>query len=178
MSISVWSWREWRVGEIPGVVLEIGAGSGANLSRYRRAARVFAIEPDAASAQQAQVAAAHCALPVSVKIAVAEHLPIASASIDHVVSSLVFCSVQDQRQALREIRRVLRPNGVLSMIEHVRPQTSALAIAADAVTPYWQRIAHNCHLNRPTVEVLRGEKWDVRVLQRRGVFVHLEARPI
>ncbi|MFZ1769673.1 MAG: class I SAM-dependent methyltransferase, partial [Caldilinea sp.] len=115
---------------------------------------------------------------VSVKIAVAEHLPIASASIDHVVSSLVFCSVQDQRQTLREIRRVLRPNGVLSMIEHVRPQTSALAIAADAVTPYWQRIAHNCHLNRPTVEVLRGEKWDVRVLQRRGVFVHLEARPI
>jgi hypothetical protein len=71
---------------------------------------------------------------------------------------------------------VLKPNGVLAMVEHVRPQTPFLAGAADAATPYWRGIAHNCHLNRPTVEVLRAEKWDVHILQRRGVFVHLEAR--
>jgi len=173
----VWKWRERLVGEIDGVVLEIGVGGGANLLRYRRAAAVFAIEPNHASAQRAHATAQRCAIPMSVKIAVAEELPLADASVDHVVSSLVFCSVSDQRCALREIRRVLRPSGVLHMLEHVRPQESLWAAAASTVTPYWSRIAHNCHLDRPTLDVLRAEGWRVRVLQRLGVFVRIEARP-
>lgn len=169
-------WRKRLVSEIDGVVLEIGVGSGANLPHYRRAAAVFAIEPNQASAQRAHSTALRCAIPMSVKIAVAEELPFADASIDHVVSSLVFCSVGDQHRALREIRRVLRPSGVLHMVEHIRPQEPLLAAAASAITPYWSRIAHNCHLDRPTLEVLRNEGWHVRVLQRLGVFVRIEAR--
>jgi ubiquinone/menaquinone biosynthesis C-methylase UbiE len=169
-------WRKRLVSEIDGVVLEIGVGSGANLPYYRRAAAVFAIEPNQSSAQRAHSTALRCAIPMSVKIGVAEELPFADASIDHVVSSLVFCSVGDQYRALREIRRVLRPSGVLHMVEHIRPQEPLLAAAASAITPYWSRIAHNCHLDRPTLEVLRNEGWHVRVLQRLGVFVRIEAR--
>ena len=169
-------WREQLVGELDGVVLEIGVGGGANLPRYRRAAAIFAIEPNHASAQQAHLTAQRCAIPISVKVAVAEELPFADASVDHVVSSLVFCSVADQRRALREIRRVLRPSGVLHMLEHVRPAEPLLAAAASSVTPYWSRIAHNCHLDRPTLDVLRSEGWRVRVLRRLGVFVRIEAR--
>lgn len=170
-------WRERLVGEIDGVVLEIGVGSGANLPRYRRAAAVFAIEPNQSSAQRAYITALRCAIPISVKIAVAEELPLANASVDHVVSSLVFCSVGDQHSALREIRRVLRPSGVLHMLEHIRPQEPLLAAAASTLTPYWSRIAHNCHLDRPTLDVLCAEGWRVRVLQQLGVFVRIEARP-
>lgn len=173
----VLNWRERLVSDITGVVLEIGVGAGANLTRYRRAAAVVALEPDPVRAHRAQAAAGRSALPISIKIGVAEALPLAQASVDHVVSSLVFCSVSDQRLALREIRRVLKPSGVLTMLEHVRPQTPALAVAASAVTPYWRRIAHNCHLDRPTISVLSEEGWSVRVLDRRGVFVRLEARP-
>ena len=170
-------WREQLVGEITGVVLEIGAGAGANLTRYQRATAVFALEPDPVRAWQAQAAAAHSLCPVSVKIGVAESLPLADASVDHVVSSLVFCSVTDQRLALRELRRVLKPGGVLTMLEHVCPQTPALAAVAGAVTPYWRRHAHNCHLDRPTLDVLRAEGWRVHILSRRGPFVRLDARP-
>ena len=175
--MTTWDWREWLVGEISGVVLEIGVGAGANLTRYRRASSIVAIEPNHVNAQRAHATAARCAIPVSVKIAVAEALPLAAASIDHVVSSLVFCSVTDQHSALHEIRRVLRPTGVLHMLEHVCPQTPLLAATASAVTPYWSRIAHNCHLDRPTIDVLHMEGWKVRILNRRGLFVRLEARP-
>lgn len=174
---AIFDWRTHLVGDIPGAVLEIGVGAGENLTRYRNADTILAIEPDPMRAWQAQSKAGRCAIPVSVKIAVAEHLPVASASIDHVVSSLVFCSVTDQRCALQEIRRVLKPGGVLHMLEHIRPRTPFLATTASAVTPYWQRIAHNCHLDRPTIDVLRGEGWRVRILSQRGVLVRLDAQP-
>lgn len=173
----VLNWRERLVSDITGVVLEIGVGAGANLTRYRQAAAVVALEPDPVRAYKARAAASRSTLPISIKIGVAEALPLAQASVDHVVSSLVFCSVTDPRLALREIRRVLKPGGVLTMLEHVRPQTPALAAAASAVTPYWRRIAHNCHLDRPTLAVLYAEGWRVSILDRRGVFVRLEARP-
>lgn len=174
---NVLNWRQQLVGAIDGVVLEIGVGSGANLAHYRRAATVFAIEPNHVSAQRAHNTALRCAIPMSVKIAVAEELPFADASVDHVVSSLVFCSVHNQHRALREIRRVLRPSGVLHMLEHVRPTEPLFAAVAATVTPYWSRIAHNCHLDRPTLDVLRTEGWRVHILQRFGVFVRIEARP-
>jgi G:T-mismatch repair DNA endonuclease (very short patch repair protein) len=63
------------------------------------------------------------------------------------------------------------------MLEHVCPQTPALAIVASAMTPYWRRLAHNCHLDRPTLDVLCAEGWRVRILSRRGPLVRLDAQP-
>ncbi len=94
---------------------------------------------------------------------------------DHIVSSLVFCSVTDPRAALGELRRVLKPGGVLHMVEHVRPDNMLLAAIFGAVTPYWSQLAHNCHLDRPTVELLRAEGWQVEVQRRWAVFVRLSA---
>ena len=78
-------------------------------------------------------------------------------------------------RVLGEIERVLRPGGVLWMVEHVRPQTPVLARLATFVTPGWRRIAHNCHLDRPTIETLRSVGWQVEILRRRGVLVKLKA---
>ncbi len=91
------------------------------------------------------------------------------------MSSLVFCSVADQRVAFAEVARVLRPDGVLHMIEHVRPANPILGWATAVVTPPWSRIAHNCHLDRPTLDVLAELGWTVEVLKRRSVFVKLRA---
>ena len=172
-------WRARLVEGLTGDVLEIGVGTGANLPHYRAASSVAAIEPDADRAGEAATAAAQASsllgIPVRVDVAPAEALPYPDGSFDAVVSSLVFCSVADQRQALGEVERVLRPGGVLWMVEHVRPQTPALARLATFVTPGWLRMAHNCHLDRPTVDVLRETGWQVEVLRRRGVLVKLRA---
>jgi ubiquinone/menaquinone biosynthesis C-methylase UbiE len=170
-------WRANLVRDLPGKVLEIGVGSGANLAYYRQAEHVWAIEPNEASAERARAAAQLAAVPVTVDVVPAERLPYPDAAFDHVVSSLVFCSVEDPRAALREVGRVLRPGGVLHMVEHVRPANPLFALPLQAATPLWSRIAHNCHLDRPTVDLLRAEGWGVTVHARRLIFVRLSATP-
>lgn len=171
------SWRDDLVGDLEGDILEIGVGSGPNLARYRRASRICAIEPNAQRAESAQREAARLPIPVTLKTAPAECIPFDSASFDHVVSSLVFCSVDDPVTALREIQRVLKPGGTLHMVEHVRPQNAAMGLLFHALTPFWRRLASNCHLDRPTVETVRGAGWEVEVVRRKLVFVHLRATP-
>ena len=167
-------WRKGLVQGLDGTVLEIGVGTGENLPHYRRAQHVYAIEPDPARAAEARLSAAR--VPFTVEIAPAEALPYDDATFDHVVSSLVFCSVADPQRALREIDRVLRPGGALHMVEHVRPATSVLADFFSAVTPWWSRVACNCHLDRPTIDVLQAEGWTVQVRKRRAMFVRMECR--
>jgi ubiquinone/menaquinone biosynthesis C-methylase UbiE len=174
---TLWGWRQRLVGELRGDVLEIGVGAGANLRYYGNAQRIWAIEPDPERAARAQSIAAQQRIPITVTVAPAESLPYDDAFFDVVVSSLVFCSVTDQRQVLQEIRRVLRPTGTLQMVEHVRPETPWLATLFQAITPRWRQIAHNCHLDRPTQQVLRDEGWQVQLLRRRAMFVRLQAKP-
>jgi ubiquinone/menaquinone biosynthesis C-methylase UbiE len=169
-------WRARLVADLIGDVLEIGVGAGANLPYYRQAARIWAIEPDPERAQKARTVAATCAIPITIDVAGAERLPYPDAAFDHVVSSLVFCSVADQTVALREIRRVLKPGGTLHMVEHVRPQTRWLATFFSAITPWWRQIAHNCHLDRSTIDVLQREGWHVQIHRRRAMFVRMSAK--
>jgi ubiquinone/menaquinone biosynthesis C-methylase UbiE len=169
------NWRPNLVANLGGEVLEIGCGSGANFAYYRRAARVWAIEPDAGRFAAAQKAAAAAYVPVEVRQAPAETLPFPDKAFDHVVSSLVFCSVADPRAALEEIARVLRPQGVLHMLEHVRPGFAPAAWMAATVTPAWSKLAGNCHLDRRTVDLLRQEGWEVRIRRRIGLFVRMDA---
>jgi ubiquinone/menaquinone biosynthesis C-methylase UbiE len=169
-------WRSNLVSDLAGDVLEIGVGTGENLPFYRLAHHIWAVEPDLERAAEARQRAATLAIPVTVEVAPAEALPYENARFDHVVSSLVFCSVNDQRQVLREVRRVLKPGGTVHMVEHVRPNTPVLAWLFGLLTPWWCRVAGNCHLDRPTIDVLRQEGWQVRIHKRQAMFVRMSAK--
>ncbi|MGH2660435.1 MAG: class I SAM-dependent methyltransferase [Actinomycetota bacterium] len=101
-------------GGAEGVVLEVGVGTGRNLPLYRGVARVVALEPDPVMRARAGRAARSAKVPVTVVGGDAMRLPFRDASFDTVVCSLVLCTVADPRRALGEIRRVLRPGGMLS----------------------------------------------------------------
>jgi ubiquinone/menaquinone biosynthesis C-methylase UbiE len=169
-------WRARLVQNLTGDVLEIGVGSGANLPYYYQARTVQAIEPDGARYRQALKMARHAPAPVALQQAAAEALPYPLHSFDHVVSSLVFCSVADPNLALAEIDRVLRPGGLLHMVEHVHPTNPWLAHIFNEVTPWWRQIARNCHLNRNTVQTLIHHGWELTYYRRWAFVVRVIAR--
>ena len=134
-----------------GRVLEIGAGTGANFPFYAPAVRVTAIDesPDmlAVAAQRTRIQGT-CVHLSQMDI---EALAFSAATFDTVVTSLVLCSVVDQRQALAELCRVLRkPDGRLLLLEHMRPQVRPLAWLVDLVNVPWVAVNGRCHLNRET----------------------------
>ncbi len=174
--LNFFNWRARLVGDLSGDVLEIGVGTGENLAFYRAATHVYGIEPDAERAAEARREAQDAAVPITIDVAPAEALPHADHCFDHVVSSLVFCSVADQRLALAEIARVLKPGGTLHMVEHVRPRTRPIAWLFDRLTPWWSRVENNCHLNRRTVETLRAAGWQVVVHRRIAMVVRISAQ--
>jgi SAM-dependent methyltransferase len=84
----------------------------------------------------------------------AEHLSFGDATLDTVVSTLVLCTVDAPDMALREIERVLRPDGQLLFIEHVRSDSPLLARWQDRLARPWQRFAEGCRCNRATLELM------------------------
>lgn len=141
--------RERLLGELTGDVLDIGAGTGANLPYLRCATRVVATEPDPAMRRRLTDRASRSEAPVQVDDAPAEVLPYPEASFDAVVFTLVLCTVTNPDRALAEARRVLKPDGRLIVLEHVRGHGS-LARWQDRITPLWRRMAAGCHPGRDT----------------------------
>ena len=86
---------------------------------------------------------AHAGVPVSVIAVPAERLPLADASIDHAVSTLVLCSVTDLAASLAELHRVLRPGGSLRFMEHVQTANqSATVLTPEQKTLAEQRLGY------------------------------------
>jgi len=141
--------RERLLSELTGEVLDVGAGTGANLSHLRRAARVVVTEPDPAMRLRLVEKAGRAEIPVQVDDAAAEALPYPDASFDAVLFTVVLCTVTNADRALAEARRVLKPHGRLIVLEHVRG-TGGLAHWQDRVTPLWTRAAAGCHPGRDT----------------------------
>jgi ubiquinone/menaquinone biosynthesis C-methylase UbiE len=150
-------WRRELLSEAKGEVLEIGAGTGANLTHYPSSVtRLCLAEPDPHMRSQLEHKVAAGPRKVEVVDAGAERLPFPDASFDTVVGTLVLCSVQDPAAAIAELYRVLRPGGQLIFLEHVAAQDNPGRLRWQRrFEPLWKRIAGNCHLTRETGAALR-----------------------
>ena len=146
--------RAGLVSEATGDVLEVGAGTGLNLAHYPARVRSLTLtEPDAAMLRRLARSVAVDIRPATVLRAPAEDLPFDDASFDTLVSTLVLCGVDDQRRAVREMRRVLRPGGRLLFIEHVRSADATLARRQDRIN-WLSRLATGCDCNRTTLRTV------------------------
>jgi len=133
-----------------GRVLEIGFGTGANLSHYPETVRQLEIvEPDAALNIRAQRRLAKSSREVIVHALSAEHLPFDAASFDTVVSTFTLCSIPDVDSALREVYRVLKPGGRFLFLEHGLSPEAGIARWQRRLTPLQKVIGGGCHLDRP-----------------------------
>jgi ubiquinone/menaquinone biosynthesis C-methylase UbiE len=154
-----------------GRVVEIGSGDGANLALYpAEVTSVVAVEPEPYLRAQTQRRAAEVAsrLEVEVVDAAAEQLPVADGSVDGVVASLVLCSVGDQRAALLEAFRVLRPGGQLRFYEHVAaPAGTRLAkVQRFSDATLWPLMAGGCHVGRDTATAIEAAGFVIDEIER------------
>ncbi len=132
-------------GGLPRTILEIGAGTGANLRYLGAGARVVAVEPNRHMHPRLRAAARRWGVELDLREGSAERLPLPDASVSAAISSLVLCTVPDPAAALREIRRVLRPGGRYWCVEHVRaPEGTALRALQRRVARPWRWLFEGC----------------------------------
>jgi ubiquinone/menaquinone biosynthesis C-methylase UbiE len=141
-----------------GRTLELGAGTGLNLEHYPLAVtRLVLTEPDPHMAKRlrSRLAETTPVAPAEVVEASAEELPFDDTSFDTVVSTLTLCTVGDPERAAAEAKRVLRPDGRLLFIEHVRDEEgTGRARWQDRLERPWGWVAGGCHPNRDTGQLL------------------------
>jgi ubiquinone/menaquinone biosynthesis C-methylase UbiE len=155
------------LGQARGQVLELGAGTGLNLPHYPdRLEELVLTEPSPPMVSRLEQRAKQSGIDSSVTIAEAERLPFEDDRFDTVVSTLVLCTVDEPRQAIDEIARVLRPGGKLLFLEHVRSDSRRLARWQDRLHRPWHAFAAGCNANRATVDMLRESPLRVEVVER------------
>ena len=156
--------RQNLIAEAAGRVLEIGAGTGANLAHYDSGVESLVVtDAEQPMLRRLERAARERAPGARVLQAPAEELPFEDDSFDTVVSTLVLCGV-DQPRALREARRVLRPGGRLLFLEHVRSDDPAFARFQDRMN-WLNRLVVGCDCNRSTLAAIEAEGFAVDRLE-------------
>jgi ubiquinone/menaquinone biosynthesis C-methylase UbiE len=139
-----------------GRVIEIGAGTGANLELYPEGVeRLVLTEPEEPMAKRLEHKVTAAARPAEVVRVPAERLPFEDGTFDVAVTTLALCTVEDPLAALRELRRVLEPGGRLLFLEHVRSDSTRVARWQDRIQPIWLRLGHGCNCNRDTLATIQ-----------------------
>lgn len=149
------------LGPLRGNVLEIGPGTGPNLKYFHPSVRWTGVESNPYMRGYLEREAQRVGLEVNLIDGSALEIPLPDQSVDAVVGTLVLCSVSDPLQTLREVFRVLKPDGRYYFIEHVAaaPGTRTAKVQ-DLIRPIWHCCADGCNVNRRTWETLRESPFE------------------
>jgi len=140
-----------------GRVLEVGVGSGLNLSLYSaRVTQIVGLDPSTALLSRARQAGSELTRDIELVEGSAEAIPLDDHSIDTIVTAWTLCTIPDVGRALHEMRRVLKPSGRLLFVEHGRAPEENVVRWQNRLTPLWRRIGGGCHLNRPIGDLIEA----------------------
>lgn len=150
-----------------GRVLELGAGTGLNLDLYPQSVTDLTLtEPDPHMVKQLRKRVSEAGSDAEVIEAPAEKLPFEDGSFDTVTVTLVFCTVPNPGPALKEIKRVLKPDGQFLFLEHVRSPDPSLAKWQDRFEKPWRFLGDGCHCNRDTVAAISAAGFELANVER------------
>jgi ubiquinone/menaquinone biosynthesis C-methylase UbiE len=169
--------REWVCGQAAGDVLEIGVGTGRNLPHYGEGVRLTGVELSPAMLEIARARARELGREVDLRVGDAQALELPDQSFDTVVCTLSLCTIPDDRAAVAEVRRVLRPSGRFHLLEHVRSPLLPIRVAQRLLEPLAVRFEAD-HLLREPLKHLRAEGFEVESLERSklGIVERVAAR--
>lgn len=140
-----------------GCVLEVGIGTGLNMRHYdkSRVTRIVGLDPALQLHPLARERIAAAGLEVELVGLSAERIPLPDASFDSIVCTYTLCSIPDPLAALREMHRVLKPDGRLLYCEHGRAPDESVRRWQDRLQPLWGPLAGGCHLGRDIPNLLQ-----------------------
>ncbi len=143
--------REKVVPHAYGRVLEIGMGSGINFPLYdeTKVEFVWGLEPSAGMRKKAQKNIEEASIEIKPIDLPGEEIPLDDASVDTVLLTYTLCTIPDWQTALRQMHRVLKPEGKLLFCEHGLAPDSNVRNWQDRLNPIWKRVAGGCNMNRP-----------------------------
>ncbi len=162
-----------------GDVLEIGVGTGLNLPLYGPDVRLSAIDLSPAMLAQARRRASEIGREVDLREGDAQALDFPDERFDTVVFSLCLCSIPDDRQAVAEGVRVLKPAGRMLLLEHVRSPSRIVSTGQRLVEPLSLRFQAD-HLTREPLEHLKAEGMEIEEVHRWawGIMERVSARKL
>jgi ubiquinone/menaquinone biosynthesis C-methylase UbiE len=152
--------REWVCSRAQGDVLEVAIGTGRNLPFYPEGVRLTGVDISSAMLMIARRRASELGLEVDLREADAQALPFPDASFDAVVCTLSLCNIPDDRNAIAEMKRVLRPGGLLLLLDHVRSSSRLGRVFQRALEVVTVRFGGD-HLLRRPLEHVRAESFRI-----------------
>ncbi len=150
-----------------GLVLEIGIGSGLNLHHYdaRRVTKVFGFDPSTEMRKIAIEAARVVPFDVEFLDFSEQGIPLDDHSVDTILITYTLCTIPDPQRALRQMHRVLKPDGKLIFCEHGAAPDANVRRWQDRVNPLWSRIAGGCQLNRAIPDLIEQGGFTIKELE-------------
>jgi len=171
-------WRKRLWAEVRGPrVLEVGVGTGKNMAYYPEGGQITAVDFSPRMLERARRRAERERVRVDLRLMDVQHLEFPDDSFDSVVATFVFCSVPDPVKGLRELRRVVKPEGRVLLLEHVRPGGIAGNLA-DLLNPLVVRVM-GANINRCTVENVQRAGLEIERVEDlwRDIVKLIVARP-
>lgn len=169
--------REWICAKASGDVLEVAVGTGLNLPHYPAGVRLTGVDWSPRMLAIAQRRATSLGRDIDLRLGDAQALDLADISFDTVVCTFSLCAIPDERQALREMARVLRPGGLLLLADHVQAAPWPARIAQGLVELVTVPLAGEHFRRRPANQV-DAWGWPIEAHDRfaLGIVERLAAR--
>ena len=171
-------WRTEALSGLSGKVLEVGVGTGRNLKFYPAGAQVTGIDNSAGMLEIAREKAGGMQ-NITLLLMDAEHLEFPDNSFDYVVTTFVLCTIPDPVQALKEMRRVLKPSGEFMALEHMHSSNPVIALFEDLINPFLFFLLGD-HTTRHTLKNIEEAGFivlEAKKLAFRDVFRKIRAKP-
>ena len=162
---------------LQGAVVEVGFGTALNAPYYpAEVSKVVAIEPSPVCMRIGEPRIAKATVPVEYGGLTGEHLDLPSAEFDAALSTWTLCTIPDLQAALAEIRRVLRPGGMLHFVEHGDAPDAKVLRWQERLEPLNKRLAGGCHLTRRIADEL--ERGGFKMEQLQTYYFEGEPKPM
>ena len=154
-----------------GQILEVGMGSGINIPFYdpNKVEKLWGLEPSIGMRKKAKSRVDAAQFDLEWLGLRGEEVPLDDNSIDTVVLTYTLCTIPGWHDAVKQMRRVLKPGGKLLFSEHGKAPDERVATRQTRINPLWNKIAGGCHLNRDIPQLLRAGGFTVRKMDAQYV---------